>query len=70
MLISVYLLIPFIINDLCNSLDCGNYHLRLIRLLFMQALLVLMKCTLIYKTGLISCIYRIMKSFKLFLKDN
>lgn len=36
----------------------------------MQALLVLMKCTLIYKTGLISSIYRIMKPFKLSLQDN
>jgi hypothetical protein len=51
---------PFIINDLCNSLDCGNYHLRLIRLLFIG---VLLKWTLISKTGLISCICRIMKPF-------
>lgn len=61
---------PFIINDLCDSLDCGNYHFRLITLLFMQALLVLMKYTAIYKSGLISSKCTIMKPVKLSLKDS
>lgn len=62
-------LFPFIINDLCDSLDCGNYHFRLISFLFMQALLV-MKYAASCKSIWISSKCRIVKPVKICLKNN